>query len=437
MSTRVSNKSTKITDGELPSDQNDWLKKLIQEVEGDIARMDADRESKDIEIPNLALPVQELKDLIETDSKVYMFFHQMFSHVPKQPPYDKRPQVRNYRVMLHLINHIMTCAPEYNDTELASVPIYAILICSMATPGGHAAFLDDKVNACFKKILNFWGNYLKSADSCSVLNKTPSGWFGKPAMDAMPDFEKEFKCHPQKPHYGYTSWDDFFTREYRDGIREVAAPDNDKVIANACESSPYDLQTNVKLRDRFWVKSQPYSLFFMLANDPLSKKFVGGTIYQAFLSALSYHRWHSPVDGTIVKSYVVDGCYYSQALSPGPDDARPNKSQGYFTEVATRAFIFIEADNPYIGLMCFVAIGMVEVSTCDITVYDGQRVKKGDQTGMFHFGGSTHCLIFQPGVEIEFHLRGMTPGVHNHRNIPVKSKIATVLHGSSKKQRKD
>lgn len=30
---------------------------------------------------------------------------------------------------------------------------------------------------------------------------------------------------------------------------------------------------------------------------------------------------------------------------------------------------------------------------CEITVYDGQHVNKGDQIGMFHFGGSTHCLI--------------------------------------------
>lgn len=32
---------------------------------------------------------------------------------------------------------------------------------------------------------------------------------------------------------------------------------------------------------------------------------------------------------------------------------------------------FIEADNLRIGLMCFVGIGMAEVSTCDITVYEG------------------------------------------------------------------
>lgn len=29
-------------------------------------------------------------------------------------------------------------------------------------------------------------------------------------------------------------------------------------------------------------------------------------------------------------------------------------------------------------------------------------MEKGDQLGMFHFGGSTHCLIFRPGVNLTF-----------------------------------
>ena len=85
----------------------------------------------------------------------------------------------------------------------------------------------------------------------------------------------------------------------------------------------------------------------------------------------------------------------------------------------------IGADNPAIGLMCFMPVGMAEVSTCDITVYEGQHVKKGDQLGMFHFGGSTHCLMFRPGVQLAFDLHGQTPGL-NSSNIPLNARIATV-----------
>jgi len=74
---------------------------------------------------------------------------------------------------------------------------------------------------------------------------------------------------------------------------------------------------------------------------------------------------------------------------------------------------------------------MVEVSSNEITVKEGDKVKKGDQLGMFHFGGSTHCLIFRPGVNIVFDTRGQTPSLDTV-NIPVKSKIATVSPAGKK-----
>jgi len=140
---------------------------------------------------------------------------------------------------------------------------------------------------------------------------------------------------------------------------------NDAVIANACESAPYRIATDVQLRDQFWIKAQPYSLFHMMDGDPLVDRFVGGTIYQAFLSALSYHRWHSPVSGRIVKTRLIDGSYYAESLAQGFDPAGPNESQGYITQVAARALIFIEADNPDIGLMAVMFVGMAEVSQRD------------------------------------------------------------------------
>jgi phosphatidylserine decarboxylase len=71
------------------------------------------------------------------------------------------------------------------------------------------------------------------------------------------------------------------------------------------------------------------------------------------------------------------------------------------------------------------AVGMAEVSTNEITVYEGQRVKKGDQLGTFHFGGSTHCLIFRPQTNVQFHLGGQKPGLNAH-NILINQDIATV-----------
>jgi len=375
--------------------------------------------------------IAEFQGLIESNPEIFMLFSQMFEQVPRRPPYDRDPtgkrQVRDYRHLLQLLNTIMTHAPEFDRTGLVGCPINAVFDWSMATAAGMAAFLNERVNCHLKKVLNAWARFLSSEDSAYVLNQHPhKGWFGADARTAMPDFEREFVCDPARPHWGFRSWDDFFTREFRSGVRPVADPSDDAVIVNACESAPYRVARHVNYRDTFWIKSQPYSIVHMLANDTYAPLFAGGTVYQAYLSPLSYHRWHSPVNGTITKSYVKDGTYYAEAASHGFDPAGPNDSQAYITEVATRALMFIEADNPAIGLMCVLAVGMAEVSSCQITAYEGQRVRKGDQIGMFHFGGSTHCLLFRPGVRLEFDHHGQKPGLHAE-NIHVNARLARVV----------
>lgn len=403
----------------LPSDQevlDQWLGSLIEEVS---------------EQPQRLHPViEDFRVLIETDPEVFMLFHQMFEQLPQRAPFDRdpsgAPQVRGYRMMLQLLNAAITRAPEFNRSGQVGLPINAILDWPMGTGAGAAAFLHPKVNAQLRVILDEWSRYLRSNDSLYVLSDDPrKGWFGKDAMEAMPNFDNEFMCDPSAPHRGFCSWDDFFTRQFRPGVRPVAEPHDDKVIVNACESSPYRLARDVAPLERFWIKSQPYSLLHMLGADTLAQRFVGGTVYQAFLSSVNYHRWHSPVSGTVVKTRLIPGTYYAQARAEGMDPDGIHDSQGYITEVATRALIFIEADNPRIGLMCVMPVGMGEVSTCDLRVYEGQHLTKGDQIGMFHYGGSTHCLIFRPETKLSFDLRGQTPGVHSSI-IPLNARIATV-----------
>src|ERR1700728_1719173 len=144
----------------------------------------------------------------------------------------------------------------------------------------------------------------------------------------------------------------------------------------------------------------------MLANDESAGQFVGGTVYQAFLSATDAHGWHSPVAGTIVRASIQEGTYYSEADSEGSGAVEPTNSQSYMAHTAARAIILIEADNPVIGLMAFVAIGMSDVSSCiiDPSVTAGHHVAKGEELGYFQFGGSTHCLVFRPGVIADFAL---------------------------------
>jgi phosphatidylserine decarboxylase len=177
------------------------------------------------------------------------------------------------------------------------------------------------------------------------------------------------------------------------------------MITSACDSTVYKISHDVQAESKFWIKSQPYSLIDML-DDNYVDEFVGGSVYQAFLSPYNYHRWHSPVTGTVKKAYVIEGLYFSQATSEGQDPTDQDHSEGYITNVQTRAIFFIEADDPAIGLVCVMPVGMVEISSCiirkKILEQKDCHLKKGEELGHFQFGGSTHCVVFRPGVIKQF-----------------------------------
>lgn len=128
---------------------------------------------------------------------------------------------------------------------------------------------------------------------------------------------------------------------------------------------------------------------------------------------------------------LVEGTYLSTALYGGIGDRNTSEinpmalidSWSYLSAMAARAIIMIEADNPRIGLVAFVALGMNEVSSNEVTVREGQHVTKGQEIGMFHFGGSSYCLLFEKRVKLE----GFpSAGNWSSPNVPVNAKLATV-----------
>lgn len=332
----------------------------------------------------------------------------------------------------------------------------------------------------------------------------------KKKMKKKLNFEEIYVCPDlEDEHLGFASWDAFFTREFQPGVRPVRVPDdwdldnlldprscssssgsqrNDDdptfTILHACEAAPFRIAHNAQLHDKYWLKGQPYSLADMLGgssagphsssssllpqqhrhhqhhdgdrnrNRNLVERFAGGTVYQAFLGAFSYHRWHAPVSGVVEAIEHVPGTYFSMnyhqglaaypgsspaSTSPpasenksdanghedsqqhkakngesddrpklnthtdkGPDPNSANRSMAYLSAVATRTVIYIRAANPQLGLVALVFVGMAEVSSCEVTVGVGQWVRKGEEIGMFHYGGSTYCLVLQASVTVRF-----------------------------------
>ncbi len=363
--------------------------------------------------------------LTETDAVVGMLVTRMLEQQPEHREYHAR-HIRDVDHLMVLIDGVLDLAPEYGE-ENVTLPLGAVLDWSMGTPAGFAAFRDDRVNAALKAILREWCEFLDSPGSLYVLHDGPHGWKSPQAIDDVG--MGQFAHDPDDEHWGFRSWNDFFTRRFRDGERPTAAPEDDSVVVSACESTPFALATGVKLRDRFWLKGQPYSLHEMLDGHECAPRFVGGTVYQAFLSATDYHRWHAPVAGTVICAQVVDGTYFSEADSVGSDaDESPN-SQAYLAHVAARAIVILEADNPALGLVGFIAIGMSDVSSCTTVVEPGQQIAKGEEIGYFQFGGSTHCLIFEPDAIDAFALQAIPqPQASASHTVRVGSHLATARH---------
>lgn len=325
--------------------------------------------------------------------------------------------------LMAIVDYLMTYSPPFSESSLIHCPLNAVLDWPMCMPSGYALFRDPALNAQLKKVLNCWCGFLIGPYSREHLTtEAPTGWFSEEADKHIG--MTQFICDPGKPYWGFASWNHFFTRQFRQGARPVDGANDSRVIVSACEAAPYNIQYDVKLHDTFWIKSQPYSLrdMFAAGHVDIAQQFVGGSVYQAFLSAFNYHRWHAPVDGVVVDAYLVEGSYYSEADAEGEDPSGLNDSQGYITAVAARAVIVIKCDDPSIGNVGCVFVGMAEVSSCVIDALPGQRLKKGDELGFFQYGGSTCCLVFQPDTIQRFTIP--LPLENDQAPVKVNSQIA-------------
>ncbi|EED22162.1 phosphatidylserine decarboxylase family protein [Talaromyces stipitatus ATCC 10500] len=416
----------------LPSNPHrlwDWINKKVESLEPKPTQ-------------RLLQSVKDFKIHVQNDPTLYMLFTEMLDEVPAKyvkDPSGKRPEVRDLDTLFTFFDEILRQPPSWDPSPQIGTPVNAVLDWPMGTKAGFAAFLRDDVNAHFKSMLQSWGDFLSTEYSCSTLTTDTGGWFSVEALesDHMKDFAKTFRCDPKLKHWGFKSWDAFFTRDFNeiDSIRAVAEAGNTGVIVSAAESTPFAVQTGVQAHDKFWIKGQPYSLKHMLDHDSRAGLLTGGTVYQAFLSADSYHKWHTPVSGTILDYRMIDGTYYSEPLStgfspdlgdPDPDPGADSASQGYISSVAARAVIWIQADGPA-GLICLVFIGMAEVSSIEVTMPVGKHFEKGEELGKFHFGGSSFCMILRPELDVQFSLPDdWKDRPKNMKQVKVRSKLATV-----------
>ncbi len=400
--------------GYLPQDKKNigvWFKEILAEVKETILK-----DSTLVYQPS----VQALADLIATNGIVRMYVTQMIEEVP-----SPNNHIKSVDELLATLNHIIQRAPKYNPdpAKRNAFPMSALFVYMMFTPSGETAFRLTDFNSAIRNILQAWCDFLDSPASQDVLNTGEYGWLSPSAYE----FNKlnEFII-PDKnaPHWGFTSYNAYFHRQINLAYRPLASPNDPKVIVSANDGTMYNLSRRVKKSDTFWIKSQPYSLVDMLDNSRYTDHFVGGDVMQSFLSGANYHRWRAPISGKIVEARIINGLMFSELHSEGFDPQAGIFSQGFEASVNTRGLVIIESEDPIIGKVAVIPIGITEISSITIGVKVGQQVKKGEELGYFSYGGSTLCLVFQPKAIKRFTVKAPTTKNPTGEAINVNAQIA-------------
>lgn len=351
----------------------------------------------------LSPAVAALKQALEGDQGVQRTFTGALGQLPAQlQPFAGIDH------MLRCVDQVVTTSPEYNPNpdERILFPLSALFSQVALSPAGQALLRLPAFNTALRNALKQWCAFLDSPQSCSVLTANDNGWLSAQAAEqnklndyVIPDRNAD--------HWGFVSFNDYFHRKIKPEARPV---DTDpRAVLSANDGRIVRVERNVGKGLGLSLKGQPIALGDILNHAPYADRFTGGDLIQSVLPSTGYHRWHAPVDGVVRHVEIVPG----QVLSVPELPAVPLPAGGRFSldgELAThtRGLIFIETAS---GMVCVVPVGISEISSVTITVTEGQTVKKGDELGFFSYGGSSMCLLFEPGTvgDIDASQNGTVP----------------------------
>lgn len=182
---------------------------------------------------------------------------------------------------------------------------------------------------------------------------------------------KDFRC-----------FNDCFTRRIRPGLRPVDRA-ADALIA-PCDGllSAYPISGGAVIP----VKQSAYTVAELLGGDPAAARFEGGICLVFRLRVDHYHRYCYPDGGRLLKSAFLPGVLHTVrpiALARTPVFARN-----------CREYALLETDH--LGLIAQVEVGAMLVGRiCNHPA--PERFERGEEKGMFCYGGSTVILLIEGG----------------------------------------
>lgn len=226
---------------------------------------------------------------------------------------------------------------------------------------------------------NDWGSFLNTTDSI-----TP---------ETLATFEKipEYHLDQYMPNpSGWLTFNQFFAREIKPGLRPVAGMFDDRIITSPADSTfmkkfPIDDDSEVTIK-----LTHKYKIEKLLEGSPYKNKFQDGIFMHSFLGPYDYHRFHAPVSGTVLECRAIQEAVYLDVVIKNGEFDAPDGAGYEFNQ--TRGLIIFESS---IGLVAVLPIGMAQVSSVNMVAVEGAYLNKGDEFGYFMFGGSDIILLFQ------------------------------------------
>ncbi|HVJ90819.1 MAG TPA: archaetidylserine decarboxylase, partial [Labilithrix sp.] len=199
---------------------------------------------------------------------------------------------------------------------------------------------------------------------------------------------------------GFQSFDEFFTRQLRDGVRPQ--PDDPRIIISPSDGR-VDSMGPVDGR-AFLVKGRPYLVDELLGDEAEARRYEGGAGCVVYLSPRDYHRVHAPVAGEVRVIRSMPGDYYpvnAVGVRHVPNlfvrnrrvaiaiDTPPSSGLGRVTVVMVAAMV--------VGRITVTGIDERDVPFGVHELATPLRVGRGDEIGIFRLG-STAVVFFEPGV---------------------------------------
>lgn len=188
-----------------------------------------------------------------------------------------------------------------------------------------------------------------------------------------------------KSSFDYRSFNEFFCRALKPGARPIAPDDRVAVLPADGRHLAFP---NVDTADGFYVKGAKFTLAELLGDVALAEKFAGGAMLISRLCPVDYHRFHFPVEGMPSDQTLINGSLYS--VSP----IALRRNIRYLVE---NKRVLTTVESPVFGTVAMLEVGATNVGTIKQTHVPGRVAKKGEEKGLFKFGGSCVITLFQRG----------------------------------------